>query len=136
MVGEEVGQTFIDGRLRWYRSGVGANRIPFEEDGVGLPPEDIRRRLIDEGGEWVVIVSEPVDKPAVVGVVRAAMQLNMAAAAKLLKSLPGVIYTGTKIEADWLRVQLLEVGAIVEIRRSESKKRSIAQDKNFDPPLD
>ncbi len=119
MVSANIGQIVINGTLRWHRSGVGKDGVPFEEDGVGLPPECIRDQLIEKGGEWELITNESVNKSVVVMVMRSTMQLDMGEAAKLLKKMPGVIYTGTKVEVDWLKSQLLKLGATAEVRHSK-----------------
>jgi hypothetical protein len=103
---EVFGQTIINGTLRWYRSGTGADGAPFEEDGIGFPPEYIRHQLIGQQGAWSVVVDEVINKPAVVRIVRKLLGLDMASSAKLLKEIPGVIYTGTKAEAEWVRLQM------------------------------
>lgn len=75
--------------------------------------------MIEKEGEWQLITNNPVDKPFLVRVVRSALELDISAAAKLLRQLPGVIYTGTKVEAAWLKAKLHEVGETAEIRRSK-----------------
>ena len=47
------------------------------------------------------------------------MRIDMADAAKLLKDFPGIIYTGTKTEVDWLKAKLLEFDIAAETRRSK-----------------
>jgi hypothetical protein len=113
-----IGQTVINGKLRWYRSSMGEDGI-FEEDGIGMPPEWIRDYLIEKDGRWELIAIDATDKSVVVRLMRLEMKLEMAAAARLLKSLPGVIYTGTKVEVDWLRAKLLELDCPVETRCSK-----------------
>ena len=117
MVTEKIGQTVVDGNLRWYRSGVGKDGIVFEEVGVGMSPEYIRDYLIKKEGEWELIAGDPTNKSMVIRVMRSVMQLKMAEASKLLKDLPGVIYSGTKVEVDWLKAKLLESDIVVEVRR-------------------
>lgn len=114
------GQSIIDGTLRWHRSGVATNGSPFEEDGLGLPPDDVRCQLIERDGEWEVLVDDSVNKAAVVRVLRETMKVDMVAAAKLLKNLPGVVYTGTKTEAEWICAKLIERGVPSETRLNQS----------------
>ena len=113
-----IGQTIINGNLRWHRSSIGEAGV-FEEDGIGMPPEWFRDHLIEKEGRWELIANDSTDKIIVVRVMRSEMALDMAHAAKLLKSLPGVIYTGTKVEVDWLRAKLHKLDCPVEMRCSK-----------------
>ncbi len=113
-----AGQTIIDGVLRWYRSGLAEDGSPFEEDGIGLPPDDIRCHLLEQDGEWDLLADKSASKSVVVRVMREAMELDMAAAAELLKSLP-VVYRGTQTEAEWIGAKLREQGISSKIRLNE-----------------
>ena len=104
-----LGQSSRGGKLWWHESvSCSSCGLHSEADGSGLPPDEVRQRLIATGGAWAVRLSD-LKSGAVAGkVLREALGLDMKQLSSLLKQLPGIVYTGTRGESTWL-VELLRV---------------------------
>ncbi|MFT3857805.1 MAG: hypothetical protein QM742_10025 [Aquabacterium sp.] len=106
--GLRVGQLIRQGKLRWYETvNCDSCNMRSESDGIGIAPQSLREKLIASNGVWQVKVNEPKSTTTVAKVVRDALALEMKEAVQMAKGLPGVVYTGTKSEANWL-IDLLE----------------------------
>lgn len=103
-----LGQSSRHGKLRWYET-VNCEQcgLHSEADGTGVPPEEIRKRIIEVTGLWRVNVVEVKSSASLVRVMRDALGLEMKDAARIAKGLPGIVYSGTRGEGDWL-VELIE----------------------------
>jgi hypothetical protein len=102
-----VGQSTYGGKLRWYESvNCSVCGLRSEADGAGMPPAEIRQRLIERHGLWSVWLHELKSGAATGKVLRNALGMDVRQLALLLKQLPGVAYTGTKGESTWL-IELL-----------------------------
>jgi len=116
---EDLQQTIAGGRLRWYRTWIENGREVATEDGVELPPPELRRRLLDRDGTWELFV--PGAKPAVVAHILAPLlELDRRAIVTLLRQRPGVAYVGTNHEVEWLHRALTVAGIASEKRRAEN----------------
>jgi hypothetical protein len=98
-----LGQTIVSNQLRWYRSISCPSCGHIEEDGVGVPPKELRDRLLKEGGRWKLVANGP-HKAAPIKVVRSALGLS-GEAASAFRLFP-VLYIGTKTEAEWLKARM------------------------------
>ncbi|MBD2681546.1 MULTISPECIES: hypothetical protein [Nostoc] len=120
----EVNQTAIHEKLRWYLS----YNCPFcsaaiEMDDVNLLPEDIRQKVFLEEGEWEIIVENlEKQKRLIIKCLRQIFGISTNELYQKLKELnakSGVIYSGTKVEMDWLytRLQMNGVESIIVQRK-------------------
>ena len=99
-----IGQSFVSNQLRWYRSISCQDGRHIEEDDIGFPPKHVRQELLKRGGRWKLIVSES-NRVAVIIIVRRALGLSMEETAAAFRLFP-TVYSGTKTEAKWLKVQM------------------------------
>lgn len=103
-----IGQMNFRGKLRWLEStNCDKCGLRSEADGVGFPPSNIRKLLIESDGEWYVIMKDVKSTASVVKILQAALSLDMKAAISLLRTETNVVFRGTKSESLWL-VELLE----------------------------
>lgn len=104
------GQYAYFGQLMWHASFncfYCGNVI--EEDGIGMPPEDIRKAILSSEGRWTLEVWETGDRATLtIKIIREALQLSRSDAIMLKKKIPGKVLTGTQAEIHRLQ-QLLEV---------------------------
>jgi hypothetical protein len=91
----------VSSRLLWYRSISCPACGRIEEDGEGLPPQEFRARLLQEGGRWKLVATGPA-KAAAIKVIRSAFAVPLGEAFRLFP----VLYIGTKTEAEWLKAQM------------------------------
>ena len=100
-----IGQTSIDLQLRWYFSYC----CPYcdcviEMDDIGFPPQDIRRAILAQEGEWELVIDKTSlsDKVKALKILRNALNLSIQKASKLKKNFP-YLASGTKAEMNWLK---------------------------------
>ena len=85
-----------------------------------IPPDEIRELLIHADGLWEIHVDAAVSgKAATVKALRRILGWSLAEAAEALKNVSGSVYTGTVVEAEWVRRQLCEANI--------SSRREVAQ---------
>jgi DNA-directed RNA polymerase subunit RPC12/RpoP len=102
-VNAEVDQTAIDGKLRWYIS----YRCPScnaaaESDDIGFPPEDIRALLIEHDGLWDLYVDDISNKMEVMRLLRSLLGWSLTEASRRLRDITKPVYSGSKVEVEWL----------------------------------
>src|ERR671930_707789 len=100
-----VGDAFLHGRLVWHALYLCPHcEAPVEEDGFGPAPDEFRRAILAQAGEWRLVVPEPGARAVrVVKVLRQALGLSLADAGALRKCLPGSVATGTRAEMERLQ---------------------------------
>lgn len=97
-----VGERVFNGNIVWFRSyqcQACGNQV--EEDGRGTPPGEIRESLLEQDGEWSLVLAGS-DDPAVLKALRQSLHLSITEAADLRKRLPGALFRGTKAEVERL----------------------------------
>jgi hypothetical protein len=104
-----VGQSFASGRLQWFRSSVDADGNLIEADGGGFPPAHIRQQILQAEGEWEVVVV-PGNSTKVALILRGILQLSPQKALECARNNSGVVYSGTKVEAEWISMKLRKAG--------------------------
>jgi hypothetical protein len=104
VVRANIGQAF-DFQLRWSLS----YECPYchstvEMDDVGFPPQEIRKSIIAQEGEWKLIIDKASlnDKIKTLKVLRKAFSYSIQETSKLVKNFP-YITSGTKTEMNWLK---------------------------------
>jgi hypothetical protein len=106
---------FQNERLVWWRAyhcSACGNQI--EEDGHGDPPDDIKLAILQQDGEWGLMIDpQQVDRRMIVfiKIMRQTLKLSLRAAADLSNRLPGPLVIGTRAEMDQF-VHLLKAGEI------------------------
>jgi hypothetical protein len=103
-----VGQSIFDERLVWYASYCCSHcGLQVEEDGLDSPPDEIRRAILADKGEWTLIVHETGDRGILVlKILRIALNLSLDDVAKLRQLIPGCVSNGTRVEMEWLQILL------------------------------
>lgn len=103
-----VGQSINDGGLVWYASYCCPHcGFQLEEDGFDSPPDEIRRAILADEGEWTLIVHETGSRAILaLKVLRKALNLSLDDIAKLRKLIPGSASNGTRVEMERLLILL------------------------------
>jgi large subunit ribosomal protein L7/L12 len=125
----EVQQTAIHDKLRWYIS----YDCPFcssaiHIDDVNVPPENIRQKILIEEGEWeIVIETWEKQQQHIIKCLRQIFEVSTTELYQKFKELkvkPGAIYSGTKVEIDWLysSLQMSGVESIIVQRKKNFRK--------------
>lgn len=104
-----IGQTAIHGELRWYESlNCSACSCASESDGDGFPPGEMRSRILDEHGEWVVILPAVKSNAETARVLRIYLGLDSRDALQRMKTSHSQgVYFGTRVECEWLANKLI-----------------------------
>jgi hypothetical protein len=92
-----------------------------EEDGQGLPPDDLRAHFLRAGGYWQVRVLTP-EKAKAVHIVRRVLDLPITEAGRLLNGFP-LMPRGTIAEAKFLAAQLTLEGVAAEAEPCDERFR-------------
>jgi hypothetical protein len=112
---DRVGENLIDGELRWHASRREGG-VPVEEDGVGIPPEQVRRRLIQESGEWETVLTSVPERNKAAHLLREKLNLSLAQAVERTQTMPIVVFKGTRVEAQWVADWLRDIGGRCLVR--------------------
>lgn len=82
-----------------------------EADGTGLPPMEIRDRMLSIDGEWSVVMKEARSTRSVAEILRKHLSLGPQNIVDLLRNQSEMeIYRGTRVEAYWLIDLLKAIG--------------------------
>ena len=120
-----VRQRITAGGLAWSMS----VSCPFcgdrsELDGEGLPPSDIRQRLLHESGWWEIRVSDSKAILRALQVLRTSLALPDASLLRLRGIAPQGAIRGTKTEMEFVLAQLSAAGVAATIEPSASDSSS------------
>ena len=110
------GDRCIGGKLVWYESHrCDECGSAMEVDGEDELPDELRSIVLNQHGEWCLIVLEG-KKSSIGKVLRSAKALDMKEVSQLLASFPGVLFSGTRAEMDVIKYHLDREGinSIVE----------------------
>jgi hypothetical protein len=103
-----VGQFLKNGLLRWTASYYCPDCLEsrVEAEGGGLPPSDIRTRLLAKYGWWRLAIY--IDKLKSVNILGDALALSQDHRHALVELMPAIIILGTKTEMEWLALILAD----------------------------
>ena len=110
-----VGQSAIAEKLRWYRSFSCLACGAFEEDGEGLPPDDLRTLLVQSGGLWRVEIDQAHRVLATQTFMHVFKLTLREAVARLSDHCRA--FVGTRCEAEWIAAHLVAYSVSVQIIR-------------------
>jgi hypothetical protein len=121
-VGAEAGQRVRGDMLTWYmayRCPHCGNSLAADSSDLLTPP-NVREALLQQGGVWLLIVTE-IAAPAAPfwEEVRRTLGLTLPDLAQLKKQMPGVLYIGTQAESMWLMGRLMLPMVKLAISREE-----------------
>ncbi len=88
-----------------------------EEDDVGFPPDQIRSALIETQGQWSLHLLNAAHRNKAAREMRRLLELDLNAAARLLRAPLNELWSGTEVEANWIALHLREHGVLVAITR-------------------
>ena len=113
----DCNQTFIDGPLRWCCSSRCSEcGSAIESDDIGFPPDEIRQRILESDGCWEVLMTHKSNlNGKLVAVLRDQLNLTLSEIAERFRNVPGVIFSGTRVEAAWIKKLLIEAGTDADI---------------------
>jgi hypothetical protein len=112
-----VHQRLSNGKPAWSVATV-CRACPYREesDGLGLPPADLRRHLLEQEGAYELVLEGYANTGQVLRGIQKALSLPIDMVASLKKKLPGPVLSGTKFEMDWLASILHSEGGIMSVR--------------------
>jgi hypothetical protein len=99
-----VGQAVYDGGLVWHKG----YSCPYcgdktEEDGRGPAPEEVRCAVLQQEGEWALVLAEAGTRATTaLKLLRQALNLSLGEVGELRRHLPGTVVTGTRAEMERL----------------------------------
>src|SRR6185295_19298205 len=102
------GQTILGERLGWHAS-LYCDHCGYalEQDDVGPLPQDLRRIVLAEQGQWALLVEGTNDQtPLFLKSLREALSLSLPQVAQLRKLIPGIVLSGTRAEMERLHIIL------------------------------
>jgi len=119
-----VGQSSVDGKLRWYYAyHCEKCDSTLESDDVGLPPDNVRELMMSESGLWRVVVSGGAEvKVKTLSALRRAFGLDLQQASRLARQFP-VVFKGTLPEAEWLSGILESEGLQSDVHNLDAPTR-------------
>ncbi len=83
----------------------------MEADDDGFPPDPIRQHLIATGGCWALHVDvDGPDRLKACKVLHCDLGTMLEEVKRMRDRMPGVVYTGTTTEVEWLRHRVAEFG--------------------------
>ena len=77
-----------------------------EADDAGFPPLHYRNAILKDEGVWSIVVSNASHRVPFAKVIRKELSLSLGDAMAMSKLVPGVVWSGTECEVDWLRIAL------------------------------
>lgn len=109
-----VAQSIVSGDLRWY---VSTNCTEcgqcMEVDGLGLPPQNIRKQILDIFGSWKIMLNDVKSIPSVIKILRDHLYINTKDALLVLRMQENNgIFQGTRTEGMWLADLLRKAGEV------------------------
>ena len=114
-----VGQAVYDGGLVWHKG----YSCPYcgskmEEDEQGPTPNDVRCAILQQDGEWALVMEEAGSRTTTaLKLLRQALNLTLGEIGALRKRLPGAVLTGTRAEMERLLVILSSEGFDASVSR-------------------
>lgn len=85
--------------------------VVIEADDFGLPPNEIRAEIIELTGRWgLQIMVESSKRLEACKILHAVLNTTMIEVTQMKDRMPGVVYTGTQKEMEWLRCRLMQFG--------------------------
>ncbi|MEL7266186.1 MAG: hypothetical protein AAFP69_15435 [Planctomycetota bacterium] len=83
----------------------------IEADDIGFPPDAIRRHLIASSGRWGLLVeTSGPDRLKACKILHCDLETTLEEVKRMKDRMPGIVYTGTKCEIEWLRKRLQSFG--------------------------
>jgi len=113
-------QTVINHNLKWSISYFCSFcNTAIESDDIGFPPDDIRRIILAEEGEYKLLIKHSkINKIKAVKVLRDALVISITEAFNILKIFPQSIVNGTKMEMIYLQNIFENEGIEAEVVKS------------------
>lgn len=124
-----IGQFVAGAKLMWHQSMRCSNcGMALEADDYGLPPNEIRDEIIETTGRWGLQIDvEGSKRLQACKILHCDLNTTMEEVVPMKNRMPGVVYTGTKTEMEWLRDRLAQFGiaSIVVDQRYEANAQLI-----------
>lgn len=115
-----IGQVETSANLAWFRS-WNCNNCGFTAEESGdEAPDDIREKLIEEGGTWILIIEKSLKKSSNLKLLKKALGLTIQDISRLQKDDSGKIIYGTKREIEFYQKQCREQGLELSMQLGDS----------------
>ncbi len=89
----------------------GMRLLAIESDDRGFPPDSIRQHLIASEGRWGLHVdTNGPDRLKICKILHCDLDTTLEEVKRMKDRMPGVVYTGTRVEAEWMRHRLDDFG--------------------------
>ncbi len=94
----------------------------MEADDTGFPPDAIRRHLIATTGRWGLLIETlGSDRLKVCKILHCDLDTTLEEVKRMKDRIPGIVYTGTKTEVEWLCSRLRIFGFTSQIIRCQDE---------------
>ncbi|MDM4019482.1 hypothetical protein [Roseiconus lacunae] len=91
----------------------------MEADGSGFPPDSIRQHLLDTGGRWALHVdTSGPERVKACKILHCDLNTTLEEVKRMKDRMPGIVYTGTRAEAEWMRHRLEDFGFSASVLRA------------------
>ncbi|QEG40201.1 hypothetical protein UC8_22080 [Roseimaritima ulvae] len=100
----------------------------MEADDSGLPPEDVRAQMLKSGGRWGLdVTTEGPRRIEACKILHCDLGTIMDEVKPMKQRMPGIVYTGTRAEMEWLcrRLSQFEINSTVLPQNDGDHARSI-----------
>jgi hypothetical protein len=117
-----IGQAISGNMLYWNQgSRCDSCNYQLEADGFGFPPEELRQMILQQDGKWdLIIEASTPGKTRAASFLRAVLNLSIPEAVEIIRTIPGVVFSGTQAEVEWLRGLLLASVPELPVRSQRS----------------
>ncbi len=90
----------------------------FEADCSYDTPEYIRNAILESGGVWgLKLAPTGADRLKAIKILREALHMSLEDVARLKAAVPGLVLQGTRLEMQYLQIQLAETGITSTLER-------------------
>lgn len=109
-------QSIVSGRLRWSRLISCPGCMEVEEGGEDFPPDWFRQLLLEDDGWWDVIAKD-ANRVALMKTLKSIFNVSLDGVMAKARLFP-FVYSGTRTEAQWIKLQLEKADIASEMVKS------------------
>jgi hypothetical protein len=124
------GQNYAGSTLVWSQS-ISCQNCGFaiESDDSGFPPEPIRQYLISLNGRWGLhVTTDGPERLSACKILHCDLNTTLDEVKKMKDRIPGIVYTGTQAETDWMCNRLREFGFSSSIEKVDDDAMTQSND--------
>ena len=117
-----IGQMESPEELAWYANYTCSQcGFTIESDDTGFPPDNIRKAILKEQGEWCIRVDDLHSKIVIAKTLRQYFEVSLKESALFIKKIPGYMMKGTQVEMQWIQSLLQSEGIQSDVQKLDGK---------------